>query len=589
MIPANVVKNSYTGNGATAIYSFTFPVFLATDLVVTVLDTFGAVTVLALNVDYTVSAVPAPNGSITLVAGNLTSGNTIIIQRVRPLTQTTDIRNQGNFFPEIHEDTFDNLTMLSQQIQEQVDRALKIAEIDSAGDLTLPLLAARKGQVLGFDPSSGNPVAVQPSSATVSSAMQPVVAAATVASALALLNGIGLAYAAKTSNYTTLDTDVILTGATAGGAFQITLKAAGKPGKFLLIKKTDSSVNALTISDGTLTVTLTVQNEFVCVYDTGAAWLVLFSSTVAPAMESKNVGLAAAVAANAMTISLKTRTGATPSATDPVFIPFRNSTLATGTYVQRSVAAALSTVISSGSTGGSVNAQPNYIWVYAIDNAGSVELAWSGNRIWDEALLYSTTAEGGAGAADDGFTLYSTTARSNVAVKCLGFILSSQSTAGTWASAPTNLSVIGPKHTSPRHEVLVSSGNGYGSTSTKIRRFSSAALNLGTAIGYVQSATAGDSFVIKEAGLYFVSYADFRAGGVTFFGISLNSGSLTTSIDSLTPPENLCMKYNQAGTYGGCSDLKRLVCGDVIRAHGGAADGDAALAQTNFHILKVSD
>ena len=31
------------------------------------------------------------------------------------MTQETSIRNQGGFFPEIHEDAFDKLTMLVQQ------------------------------------------------------------------------------------------------------------------------------------------------------------------------------------------------------------------------------------------------------------------------------------------------------------------------------------------------------------------------------------------------------------------------------------------------------------------------------------------
>src|SRR5690606_39553808 len=37
-----------------------------------------------------------------------------------------DLRNQGKFFAEIHEDTFDLIVMMAQQQQEQLDRAVKV-------------------------------------------------------------------------------------------------------------------------------------------------------------------------------------------------------------------------------------------------------------------------------------------------------------------------------------------------------------------------------------------------------------------------------------------------------------------------------
>jgi hypothetical protein len=48
------------------------------------------------------------------------------------LTQPTSIRNQGAFFPEIHETVFDRLTMIDQQQQEQLDRSLHIPSGSSA-------------------------------------------------------------------------------------------------------------------------------------------------------------------------------------------------------------------------------------------------------------------------------------------------------------------------------------------------------------------------------------------------------------------------------------------------------------------------
>ncbi len=37
------------------------------------------------------------------------------MNRVLDVVQDTDLRNQGKFFPEVHEDAFDYLTMLIQQ------------------------------------------------------------------------------------------------------------------------------------------------------------------------------------------------------------------------------------------------------------------------------------------------------------------------------------------------------------------------------------------------------------------------------------------------------------------------------------------
>ena len=147
-----------------------------------------------------------------------------------------------------------------------------------------------------------------------------------------------------------------------------------------------------------------------------------------------NLGLTATAGSNALTIALTTSAGATASATDSVRIGFRSSTVTSGVYNLRSVTAALSTVISSGSTAGHVSAIAEYLYVYAIDNAGTVELAWS-SKLYDDGSVVSTTAEGGAGAADSRSVMYSTTARSNVPCRLLGRLSSTQATAGTWVTA----------------------------------------------------------------------------------------------------------------------------------------------------------
>ena len=56
--------------------------------------------------------------------------------------------------------------------------------------------------------------------------------------------------------------------------------------------------------------------------------------------------------------------------------------------------------------------------------------------------------------------------------------------------------------------VRVFGANGFGSTNTSSRRFSSVDLNLGTDIEYADSATLGSSFTIKSSGIYTMSYSE---------------------------------------------------------------------------------
>jgi len=110
------------------------------------------------------------------------------------------------------------------------------------------------------------------------------------------------------------------------------------------------------------------------------------------------------------------------------------------------VPAAISVTVSSGSTLGTVNAVQSRLAVLAIDNAGTVELAvvnMTGGNNLDETTLISTTAEGGAGAADSANVIYSTTARANVPFRVVGFIDITEATAGTWATGPTTVQGAG--------------------------------------------------------------------------------------------------------------------------------------------------
>lgn len=136
--------------------------------------------------------------------------------------------------------------------------------------------------------------------------------------------------------------------------------------------------------------------------------------------------ISASVAANALTLGLAANS-----------LDFRSATLTNGAPNTRTFSA-LSLVVPSGATLGTVSGQSARLALIAIDNAGTVELAvanLAGGVNLDETTLISTTAI--SGTSNSAGVIYSTTARSNVPFRIVGFIDISEATAGTWASAPT--------------------------------------------------------------------------------------------------------------------------------------------------------
>lgn len=144
-ISSTTDRNDYTGNGATDEYSYGFKIFAKTDLRVTKRDTDDFESDLVVDTDYTVAGVGDKNGgAITLTAGNLPNNYHLTIRRVRPLTQGTDIRNQGDFYPEIHEDAFDHFIMVDQQQQEELNRSIRIPETVTGVSTEMPIPEALK-------------------------------------------------------------------------------------------------------------------------------------------------------------------------------------------------------------------------------------------------------------------------------------------------------------------------------------------------------------------------------------------------------------------------------------------------------------
>lgn len=168
----------------------------------------------------------------------------------------------------------------------------------------------------------------------------------------------------------------------------------------------------------------------------------------AQGMSMVNGAIQASVAGSALTVAIKTLAGADPSPADPVHVLVRNSSAASGDYTVMTVMAATSVVVSSGSTlGVPANNTPFRIWVVGFNDAGTFRLGvincLSGTSIYPLSGngYASSSAEGGAGAADSAQTFYTSAAVSGRAYTALGFMTwdSGLASIGAWAAAPTRV------------------------------------------------------------------------------------------------------------------------------------------------------
>ena len=173
-------------------------------------------------------------------------------------------------------------------------------------------------------------------------------------------------------------------------------------------------------------------------------------------MNDKIQPITASVASSALTITL-----------NPTSLDFRSATIGSGTVTTVNNAAAISVVVPSTATLGTVSAVQSRLVVLAINNAGTMELAVtniSGGSDLSETGVISTTAI--AAASNSATLYYSTTARTSVAYRVVGYVESTQATAGTWATAPSTIQGYGGQ------AVAAMSSLGYGQTWQSVTRTS---------------------------------------------------------------------------------------------------------------------
>ena len=156
-ISSTTTKNSYSGNGSTTAFAYSFYIPASTDIQVIVRSSTGTETVKAEgtgSTNYAITGVgSASGGNVTFVTAPA-SGETVVLRRNTAKTQATDYVANDPFPAETHEDALDKLTIIGQDLQEQVDRSLKLSRTNTMTSTEFTVGSSdRASKILAFDSS----------------------------------------------------------------------------------------------------------------------------------------------------------------------------------------------------------------------------------------------------------------------------------------------------------------------------------------------------------------------------------------------------------------------------------------------------
>jgi hypothetical protein len=167
-ISSTTVKNSYNGNGSTRTFVYTFKIFQDSDLQVIIRSANGTETIKTLNTHYTITGAGNSGGGSVTFLQNLpsydytpTASEKIILIRNIPQTQSLDYISNDTFPAESHEEGLDRTIMVVQQLQEEVNRSIKLSKTNTMNSTEFFIDASsRAGKIFGFD-SNGELVVSQ--------------------------------------------------------------------------------------------------------------------------------------------------------------------------------------------------------------------------------------------------------------------------------------------------------------------------------------------------------------------------------------------------------------------------------------------
>ena len=155
-ISTTTILNSYSGNGSTTAFAYTFPINTTSEISVIERSATGTETVKSEgtgSTNYGIADNGSAGGTVTMVTAPA-SGTTLLIRRNTDFTQETDYVANDPFPAETHEDALDKLQMQTQELEEELNRSLKISRTNSMTSTEFTTSASdRASKVLAFDSS----------------------------------------------------------------------------------------------------------------------------------------------------------------------------------------------------------------------------------------------------------------------------------------------------------------------------------------------------------------------------------------------------------------------------------------------------
>ena len=136
----------YTGDGAVTAFTYPFPIFTNADI-----EVYEDATLKTITTDYTVTGAGVSTGGTVTFVTAPASGVVVTLLRNLTIERTTDFQESGEFRSQVINDELDKQVAMSQQVNDRVDRSLRLASTDPDATLTLPLKATRLRKFLGFD------------------------------------------------------------------------------------------------------------------------------------------------------------------------------------------------------------------------------------------------------------------------------------------------------------------------------------------------------------------------------------------------------------------------------------------------------
>jgi hypothetical protein len=153
-ISTTTIKNSYNGNGSTSAFNYTFKISAESEMQVIIRSAAGTETVKTLTTHYTITGVGnAGGGAVTFTAGNIpVSGETVILRRVTAQTQAMDLIDNDPMSADTIENAHDKSIAIAQELQEQIDRSIKLSRTNTMTSTEFTVDAAsRANKILAFD------------------------------------------------------------------------------------------------------------------------------------------------------------------------------------------------------------------------------------------------------------------------------------------------------------------------------------------------------------------------------------------------------------------------------------------------------